>query len=64
MAIHGSIEPQKPEAFEADQTELTRCKADLRTLYRRLKKMGPGCRTKTVRDEVFALLKLYHALPV
>ena len=51
---------QEPEESLADLTSL---KADLRNLYRRLQRRGPFCRTKTVRQEVFELLKLYHAWP-
>ena len=60
----GNVEPQEPENPVADHADLVSLKADLRNLYRRLRERGPLCRTKTVKNEVFRLLKLYHALPV
>ena len=60
----GNIEPQESERLVADHADLVSLKADLRNLYRRFRERGPLCRTKTVEDEVFKLLKLYHALPV
>ena len=59
--VLGNVEPR---GSEADHADLVSLKADLRNLYRRLQERGPLCRTKTVEDEVFKLLKLYHALPV
>ena len=61
QGVLGNVEPREPEADHADLLSL---KADLRNLYRRLRARGPLCRTKTVEDEVFKLLELYHALPV
>ena len=61
MAVRSGIKTQE---LEADRADLVSLKADLRTLYRKLREMGPVCRTKTVRNEVFNLIKLYRALPV
>jgi hypothetical protein len=60
----GNIEPRESERLVADHADLVSLKADLRNLYRRFRKRGLLCRTKTVEDEVLKLLKLYHALPV